>query len=1151
MKLLSKAYLPALLALLMGGLLTAFAAILAKEQEESRTRRAFEAAAKESTRDIQAYLHDRLHGLVGVAALFGSMPSVSRDEFTVFVNALHGLHPHLMILKWAPRVAFDERARFEAVQRGTLPGYRIREISSTAPDKVAFPVLYVAGNLDGMGMLGMDLASEAIRREALEFARDSGTIAVSGVVRMLELKPGAPGLMAVAPVYRRGMPTDSVPARRAALVGYVQAILQLPDLFGAPMQHQIKQGLDLHIEDQDSRQPRFVVHRFADGRYEEEVAHPAHVARMADLDGMPRAEGTIEVGGRNWMLRYFAAPGAWLPAEAPMRRPWVLGGLLTIGVAGYLLMGASRRQRELLDRSVLAESESRFKAIFDQAAVGIAQIDADGQWLRINDKFCDILGYERAGLFGKTLQDKAHPDDRAADADRARRMLAGEMTTHSMDRRYRHQSGQQVWVRETVSIVRQPAGQDDYFICVIEDISGQKQAEEMLRHQRDLNQHYLNTVQTMLVVLDREGRLTMINRTGCELLGVEEAEVLHCHWFEDCLPQPEGMELVYPIFRRIMDGELETVEYFENHVQCKDGRQRLIAWHNALLTDERGRVIGSISSGQDITDHKRIEERLHQAAAVFEFTAEGVMITDAEMRIVMVNPAFTTATGYSTEEVIGQTPRILQSGRHDHEFYREMWGKLEQTGHWRGEVWNRRKDGAIYPELLTISVVRNDEDQLINYMGVFTDISDIRHAQEELDFLAHHDSLTGLPNRQLFNELLQHAIRSAEREHRQFALLFLDLDRFKIINDTLGHPVGDRLLVDVALRLREVMRGIDTVSRIGGDEFILLLDHLDDPQEAAMVSQRLIERLSQPYEIMGHTLYSGVSIGIAVYPGDGVEGAVLQRNADSALYQAKDEGRGTYRFFDISLAEVARERLALETLLRQAMDHNQLRLHFQPQVDLARGEVIGMEALARWDSPSLGAISPTRFIPLAEETGLIVPLGEWALRSACRQMRAWMDEEDAPDYVAVNVSAVQLSRSDLPAVVRAALQEFDLDASYLELEITESFVMAGPEAAVRVLQELKDLGVRLSIDDFGTGYSSLAYLKRLPVDRLKVDQSFVRDMLVDANDEAIVRAVIAMGHSLGLNVLAEGVETVEQAQRLKMLGCDSAQGWHYGRPEPA
>lgn len=1152
MKRFPRVYLPALFALLLGGVLTALVAGQVRNQEEIRVRRAFEAAAMESSRDIQAYVRERLGGLVGVAALFGTLPSVSREQFTAYVNTLHGLHPHLMVLKWAPRVDQAERARFEAEQRRSTAGFQIHVIQAPAPDGVAFPVLYVAGGNGGAGMLGVDLVSEPRRRQTLEHARDSGEIALSGVIRLLEMEPGSPALMAVAPVYRRSAPIDTVAGRRKALVGYVQAILLLPDLLGDPLRHLVKPGLDIHLEDLDGQgSGRFLMHRFADGRYAVESGFPAHEARMASLRDSLSAETEIMAGGRHWMARYFAAPGGWQPAEVPLRRPWILGGMLTLGLAGFLFLTTSRRQRELHDQTVLAESETRFKAIFDQAAVGIAQVDTNGCWLRVNDKFCDILGYERRELLAMSFRDLAHPEDREEEENFRRRMLAGRISTYSVDQRYPHRTGRVVWVRLTVSMVWQPGTQQDYLIYVIEDIAGQQQAEEMLRRQRDINKHYLDTVQSMLVVLDREGRLIMINRTGCEWLGVEEAEVLECNWFESCLPQPEGMEQIYPIFRRIMAGELETVEYIENAILCRDGRQRLIAWHNALLTDEKGGIVGSISSGQDITDRKQTEERLNQAAAVFEYTAEGVMITDAEMRILMVNPAFSATTGYSAEEVLGLNPRILQSGRHDHEFYREMWNKLEQTGNWRGEVWNRRKDGAIYPELLTISVVRDGEGRLINYLGVFTDISDIRHAQEELDFLAHHDSLTGLPNRQLFNELLQHAIKTAERENKQFALLFLDLDRFKNINDTLGHPVGDRLLVEVAQRLREVMRGVDTVSRIGGDEFILLLDHMDDPQEAGLVSQRLIERLSQPYEVMGHTLYSGVSIGIAVYPGDGIDGAVLQRNADSALYQAKDEGRGTYRFFDISLAEVARERLALETLLRQAMDHDQLRLHYQPQVDLARGEVIGVEALARWDSPSLGPISPARFIPLAEETGLIVPLGEWALRSACRQMRAWLDEGDAPDYVAVNVSAVQLSRSDLPAVVRAALQEFELEARCLELEITESFVMAAPESAVRVLRELKAQGVRLSIDDFGTGYSSLAYLKRLPVDRLKVDQSFVRDMLVDANDEAIVRAVIAMGHSLGLNVLAEGVETVEQAIRLRSLGCDSAQGWHYGRPEPA
>ena len=1146
-------YLPALMVFLLGGLVTAFFARYAWNQEEKRVRQAFEAAAMQSAHDIEAYVHERLHGVAGVAALVNALPSISREQFAVYVSSLRGPYPHLLAMKWAPRVAPEGRVRFEAEQRRVRPGYGIRAIESPAPDGMAFPVLYASGNDDGGAeVLGVDLASEPVRRQALESARDRGAIAVSGVIRLLHMQPVALGLMVVAPVYRAGMTTDSLTARRAALMGYVQTVIRLPDFLGDSLGRVISPGLDLQIDDRGvGVAQRFVFHRFADGHYQEHADSPAHRARDAELAGKLTAMREVRVGGRLWEVRYSAAPGAWQLDAVPLRRPWVIGGFLTLGFSGFLFMSASRRQRELRDQAALAESETRFRGIFDQAAVGIALVGRDGRWLRVNDKLCAILGYSREELLQKTFQDITHPDDLDADLGYVRRMLAGEIATYGMDKRYIRQDGSLVWIRLTGSLVWRALGEPDYFISVIEDISAQKQAEEALRRQRDITQHYLDTVQTIMVALDREGRIVMINRPGRDLLGWTEDELLGRNWFETCLPQPEGMEQVYPVFRRIMDGELQAVEYFENLIQGRDGRQRLIAWHNANLADEQGNIVGTLSSGQDITDHKRMEESLRQAAAVFEHSAEGVMITDADLKIVRVNPAFTATTGYSPEEVLGQSPNLLQSGRHDREFYQEMWARLQRMDHWRGEVWNRRKDGAIYPELLTISVVRDDQGRLINYLGVSSDISDIRHAQEELDFLAHHDPLTGLPNRQLFNELLQHAIQAAEREERRFALLFLDLDRFKNVNDTLGHPVGDRLLVEVAQRLRAEMRGIDTVSRIGGDEFILLLDHLGDPQEAAMAAQRLIERLSLPFEILGNTLYSGASIGIAVYPVDGRDAAVLQRNADSALYQAKDEGRGTYRFFDKALAEAASERVALETLLRQAMDHDQLELHYQPQVDLASGEVVGVEALARWNSPSLGAISPARFIPLAEETGLIVPLGEWALRTACRQMRRWLDEGLAPDYVAVNVSAVQLSRGDLPSTVRAVLTECALEASHLELEMTESFVMADPEAAARVLRELKALGIRLSIDDFGTGYSSLSYLKRLPVDRLKVDQSFVRDMLTDTNDEAIVRAVIALGHSLGLNVLAEGVETVEHAERLRKLGCDSAQGWHFGRPEPA
>ncbi len=588
----------------------------------------------------------------------------------------------------------------------------------------------------------------------------------------------------------------------------------------------------------------------------------------------------------------------------------------------------------------------------------------------------------------------------------------------------------------------------------------------------------------------------------------------------------------------------------EYRVIWPDGSLHWIAGRGRFLHDESGTPVRMCGVVIDISQRKADEERLRLAAAVFQHGNEGVVVTDADVGIVGVNAAFTRITGYCEEEVLGKNPRLLQSGRHHHEFYATLWATLQVNGHWQGEIWNRRKNGEVYPELLSISVVCDSRGKVVNYLGVFTDISGIKNIQEQLDTLAHHDPLTNLPNRQLFQELLQLSMQRASRERDQMALLFMDLDRFKNINDSLGHAVGDHLLVQVALRIKKVLRDIDLVARIGGDEFNIILDHLSDVQEAAVVAERLIAAISEPFEIDGNTFYIGVSLGIALYPGDGEDTQTLQSNADAALYQAKNEGRGTYRFFANELAETIKERMALETLLRQALDSQQLELHYQPQVSLSDGHIIGVEALARWNNPRFGTISPARFIPLAEETGLIVALGEWALITACRQMRKWLDAGATLHYVAVNVSAVQLTRGDLIASVRAALAESGIEPGQLELEITESFVMADPEAAIGLLTELKELGVRIAIDDFGTGYSSLAYLKRLPLHLLKVDQSFVRDMLDDPNDEAIVRAVIALGHSLGLNIMAEGVETAAHAECLIALGCDAAQGWHYGRPAP-
>lgn len=551
---------------------------------------------------------------------------------------------------------------------------------------------------------------------------------------------------------------------------------------------------------------------------------------------------------------------------------------------------------------------------------------------------------------------------------------------------------------------------------------------------------------------------------------------------------------------------------------------------------------------RDVTERVSSREQLRLSAIVFDNAAEGMMVTDAENNIVSVNRAFVEVTGYSAEEVMGKNPRLLRSDRHGPEFFRDLWGALEADGGWQGEIWNRRKDGTLYPALASINVVRDPHGKLTHYIGLFSDLSHLKNTEQKLDYLAYHDPLTALPNRTLFNQLLVHATQHADRDGTQFALLALDLDNFKTINDSLGHAVGDQLLIESARRIKELLRGVDALSRIGGDEFNVILDPIENPQSADLLAQRMMEALSAPFMAEGVCVYVGASVGIALYPGDGDDAETLSRNADAALNQAKAEGRNSLRFFSSGLSDRAHERLLLESDLRQALENHELRLYYQPQIDLSSGQVSGLEALVRWQHPTRGLVSPGEFIPLAEESGLIVPLGEWVLMTACRQIKAWADSRLTLAHTSVNVSAVQLGRSNLLDAVKHALSETGIAPDSLELEITESFVMTDLAGAMKTLAEIKALGVRLSIDDFGTGYSSLSYLQQLNVDKLKIDISFIRDMTTNGGKAAIVQSIIALGHGLGLHIIAEGVEEEGQASYLRGLQCDGMQGYLVSRP---
>lgn len=546
------------------------------------------------------------------------------------------------------------------------------------------------------------------------------------------------------------------------------------------------------------------------------------------------------------------------------------------------------------------------------------------------------------------------------------------------------------------------------------------------------------------------------------------------------------------------------------------------------------------------------ETSLKQAAAVFDSTQEGVLVTDPNQRIVHVNPAFSRITGYSTEEVLGQTPKLFASGKHDAAFYQQMWLALKADGEWSGEIWNRRKNGEVYPQWQNLRCIHDNQGKLSHYVAVFSDLSALKRSRDELDQLAHYDPLVNLPNRLLFTERAKQDLDRARANKRSGALLLIDLDHFKDINESLGHSLGDALLQAVSSRLSEHLEEGMTLGRLGGDEFALLCEG-HGAEKATALALRILDRLNEPFHIGEQELFSSASIGIVLYPypTDVQNVEQLMRNADSALFKAKSSGRSTYAFYSQELTSQARQRVELATALRQALEQGQLRLHFQPIYDLHKGTISGFEALVRWQHPEKGLIAPGIFIPIAEETGLISAIDRWVLEQACNQAREWLGQGRPLGFIAVNISSRLFGNGELDLQVATILARSGLEARHLELEITESAVMQDPDAALELLRRLRALGVQLAIDDFGTGYSSLQRLKRMNVHKLKIDQGFVRGLPDDREDAAITRAVISLAHNLGLKVVAEGIETADQARFLLAQSCDYGQGYGFARPQPA
>lgn len=802
--------------------------------------------------------------------------------------------------------------------------------------------------------------------------------------------------------------------------------------------------------------------------------------------------------------------------------------VLLIGMIQDVTM---RKQAEQAAR----QSELRIRQLFDNAADGILIADIAGNYTDVNQAACSLLGYRRDELIGKDIGALVSEPEHARLSQARAYLMLDPAHAHLAEWQVRRADGTLIPVEISARILP-----DGRWMATVRDIGERKRIEHELERYVAQVQDLYDNAPCGYHSLDRNGVFVQINKTELNWLGYTRDELIGKKKAEDLMTDESRARIVesFPAFlaqEHLADLEFEFVR--------KDGSILPVLMSASAVRDDKGNFIMSRTTLFDMTELAAAQAKLRQAATVFDHTNEAIMVTDTADNIIAVNQAFSRITGYQPAEVIGKSPRLLKSERQDSNFYDELSDALEQQGTWQGQIWNQRKDGEQFPAFENISVVKDHSGKITNYISVFSDITTIRQTEERLVKLAYHDALTGLPNRLLLQDRISQAVAHAKRTNTRAALLLLDVDRFKLINDTLGHAAGDALLQVLAERFRRFIGQDDTVARLGGDEFGAIMGDLHDPDEAALMAQKMAALVAEPIHVAGQRLTVTSSIGIALYPDDAHDAQSLSKAADMAMYGAKAKGRNTYDFYTTDMTEAAIQTLAIDHSLRCAVDQGELALQYQPQVNISSGRIVGLEALIRWNRPGKSPMEPERFIRVAEETDLIESIGDWVFDTAWRQLQQWRRDGVPPVHLAINLSVRQLRSAHLLEQVRARLAAGDtLDGFGFDVEITETALQTGSETIKR-LSELRATGLRIALDDFGIGYSSLNSLKHLPIDILKIDRSFIKGIPGDAKDCAIASAIIAVGHSMGMRVLAEGVETPEQLAFMSEQLCDEAQGF--------
>ncbi|MCP5282983.1 MAG: EAL domain-containing protein [Rhodoferax sp.] len=808
----------------------------------------------------------------------------------------------------------------------------------------------------------------------------------------------------------------------------------------------------------------------------------------------------------------------------------------TLTGAINILLDRTERQRQ--ERRLLL-SDAASRSMFDNNPAACMMNLPQAGITSVNNRFVEMTGYSRAELLGRKVEELAlWIGDPQSLATLARIRDTGQ--AEGLPAQFRRKDGD--LRRVIVSTTKVNVGGVEQMLTSFVDLTSQQLAFEEARLARTA----MAAVSQGVLVADAERRILSINQTFAKMTGYTQDELLgqSCAILQGPDTSVETVQAMRTALRQGQSFQAEILNYRKNGQKF---------WNQLLIDpvhDDMGRLTHFVGIQRDITEERARQAELQLSQQVFAQSREGVVVTDARRRIVMVNNAFTSITGYTQQEVLGHNPSMLSAQRHDAVFYRDMWRSVISDGAWQGEVWNRHKNGTEYLERLAVHVLRDADGNVSNFIGTFSDITEQRAAQERIDWLSHFDPLTQLPNRELLADRCTHDISLAQRDGKPLTMMVLDMDRFKLINETLGYALGNRVIKKFARRLVQTVRSQDTVARLGADEFALVLPG-ETPDGAAHLVERLQAILSEPFGVADQEASTSVSIGIAVHPADGTDFEGLLKSALVAMHEAKARGGNQHRFYNAEMFAASTQRMTIGSALRSAIHDDQLQVHYQPFVDMQSGRIVGMEALLRWTHPELGPISPATFIPLAEQSGQIVAIGAWVLRQACSDMQQWRARGLPTVPVSVNLSPLQFRDPALLDTVRQTIDAFAVEPGDICLELTEGAVMDDVTHSEKMMRALKDLGVTLSLDDFGTGYSSLSYLKRFPFDKVKIDQSFVRDINRNNQDAVIAKVVISMAHGLGLRVIAEGVENELQCEFLRSNVCDEIQGYFFSRPIPA